>query len=204
VLPIALEAQVTTPIRIDLSKAEPNLEPEDFTFWRTGRGEAARWTIVADATASQGRAIAQVSTDRTDYRFPIAVYKPFSGTNLEAKLRFKAVAGSVDEAGGIAVRLTTPDDYYVVRANALEDNVRFYRMVKGRREQIAGTDTKVSPKEWHTLALRAEGEQFTVSFDDKVLFSTTDKTFANSGKVALWTKADSVTHFDAIEIMPLP
>jgi hypothetical protein len=110
-LPISLEAQVTTPIRIDLSKAEPNLEPEDFTFWRTGQGEAARWIIVDDKTASQGRAIAQVSTDRTDYRFPIAVYKPFSGKNLEVKLRFKAVAGSIDEAGGIAVRLTTPDDY---------------------------------------------------------------------------------------------
>ena len=203
-LPIALEAQVPMPIRIDLSKAEPNLEPEDFTFWRTGQGEAARWTVVRDATASQGRAIAQVSTDRTNYRFPIAVYKPFSGKDLEVKLRFRVVAGDVDEAGGIAVRLTTPDDYYVVRANALEDNVRFYRMVKGRREQLAGADTKVTAKEWHTLALRAEGEQFTVSFDSKVLFTATDKTFANPGKVALWTKADSVTHFDAIEITPLP
>jgi hypothetical protein len=204
ILPISLEAQMSTPIRIDLSKAEPGQEPENFSVWRTGRGETARWIILNDATASQGRALAQVSTDRTDYRFPLAVYKPFTGKNMEVKLRFKAVAGTVDEAGGIAVRLSTPDDYYVVRANALENNVRFYRVVKGKREHLAGTDTKVSAKEWHVLALRAEGEHFTVSFDGKVLFTATDKNFADPGKVALWTKADSVTHFDAIEITPLP
>jgi hypothetical protein len=191
------------PGSIDLAKAEPNLEPEDFTFWRTGQGEAAGWSVVEDATASQGRAIAQVNTDRYDYRFPIAVYKPFTGKNLEVKLRFKAVAGSVDQAGGIAVRLTTPDDYYVVRANALEDNVRFYRVVKGRREELKGSNTKVSGNQWHTLGPRAEGERFTVSFDGKALYTAEDKTFANAGKVALWTKADSVTHFDTITITPL-
>jgi hypothetical protein len=204
ILPISLEAQMSTPIRVDLSAAKPGQEPENFTIRRTGQGEAARWSVVEDVTASQGRAIAQISTDRTDYRFPLAIYEPFTGKNLEVKLRFKAVAGIVDEAGGIAIRLSTPDDYYVVRANALEDNIRFYRVVKGRREQLATANTKVSAKEWHGLALRAEGEQFTVSFDGKVLFTVTDKTLADPGKVALWTKADSVTHFDAIEITPLP
>jgi hypothetical protein len=204
ILPISLEAQMSTPIRIDLSQAKPGLEPENFTVQRTGQGEAARWIVVEDVTASQGRAIAQISTDRTDYRFPLAIYEPFTGKNLEVKLRFKAVAGTVDEAGGIAVRVSTPDDYYVVRANALENNIRFYRVVKGRREQLATADIKVSTKEWHGLALRAEGEQFAVSFDGRMLFTVTDKTFADPGKVALWTKADSVTHFDAIEITPLP
>jgi hypothetical protein len=200
---ISLEAQVSTPLRIDLAKAELGVEPENFSFWRTGQGEAARWVVVDDASTSQGRAIEQVSTDRTDYRFPLAIYQPFTGKNMEIRLRFKAVAGSVDQAAGIAVRLSTPDDYYVVRANALEDNVRFYRVVKGRRQQLAGTDTKVSAKEWHALALRAEGERFTVSFDGKVLFTATDKTLADPGKVALWTKADSVTYFDTISIMTL-
>jgi glycosyl hydrolase family 59 (putative galactocerebrosidase) len=204
VLPLVSEAQMNQPVRIDLSKAEPGLEPEDFTFWRTGEGEAARWAVVEDASASQGRAIAQISTDRTDYRFPLAVYQPFSGVNQQVTLRFKAIGGAVDQAGGLAIRLTTPDDYYVVRANALENNIRFYRVVNGRRIQLAGADIKVSAKEWHTLALRAEGSHFVISFDGKELFTATDTTFAAPGKVALWTKADSVTHFDAIEIMPLP
>ena len=204
ILPTALEAQMLDTIRVDLSRAELGQEPEGFVAWRTGEGGAAQWVVVDDATASQGRAIAQISSERTDYRFPLDVYKPFSGKNLEVRLRFKAVAGNIDQAGGIALRLNTPDDYYVVRANALEDNVRFYRVVKGRRTQIAGADTKVSAKEWHALALRAEGERFTISFDGKVLFSAVDKTLAEPGKVALWTKADSITHFDAIEITPLP
>ena len=107
-------------------------------------GGPAQWAVVADPTAAGGRAIAQTSTDKTDYRFPLAIYKPHSGKNVEVSVRFKPVAGSVDQAGGIAVRLQTPDDYYVVRANALEDNVRFYRVVKGKREQLAGTNTKVA------------------------------------------------------------
>ena len=101
------------------------------------------------------------------------------------------------------MRLSTPDDYYVARANALEDNVRFYRVVKGKREQLASANAKVEPNQWHTLALTAEGDRFTVSFDGKALLSAEDETFADSGKVALWTKADSVTYFDTISIMPL-
>ena len=95
-------------------------------------------------TAAGGQAIAQTSTDKTDYRFPLAIYKPYSGKNVEVSVRFKPVAGRVDQAGGIAVRLQTPDDYYVVRANALEDNVRFYRVVKGKREQLAGAEDQRS------------------------------------------------------------
>jgi hypothetical protein len=146
-----------TPIEIDTSVRQTGGEPDDFTFWRTGQGAGGKWTVVGDPTAAKGRAIAQIGKDRTDYRFPLAVYKPFSGKNLEFSVRFKPVAETVDEAGGVALRLLTPDDYYVARANALEDNVRFYRVVKGKREQLAGANTKVSANQWHTPALKAEG-----------------------------------------------
>ena len=192
-----------TPIEIDTSVMQTGGEPDDFTFWRTGQGAGGKWTVVGDPTAAKGRAIAQISKDRTDYRFPLAVYKPFSGKNLEISVRFKPVAGTVDEAGSVAVRLLTPDDYYVARANALEDNVRFYRVVKGKREQLASANTKVSANQWHTLALKAEGDRFTVSFDGKALISAQDGTFPDAGKVALWTKADNVTYFDTISIRPL-
>jgi hypothetical protein len=190
------------PMTVDIGQLAPNLEPE-FTQWRTGEGGAAEWTLVTDAGAKGGRAIAQVSNDKTNYRFPLAIYKPFSGKDLEVLVRFKPVTGTVDQAGGIAVRVITPDDYYVVRANALEDNVRFYRVVKGQREQLGGADVKVAPNVWHTLALKAEGDRFSISYDGKMLFTAEDNTFAGPGKVALWTKADSVTHFDTIAITPL-
>jgi Galactocerebrosidase, C-terminal lectin domain len=195
--------QGNAPMTIDIAALAPDLEPE-FTIWRTGQGTPAQWAIVADPTAAGGRAIAQTSTDKTDYRFPLAIYKPYSGKNLEVSVRFRPVSGSVDQAGGIAVRLQTPDDYYVVRANALEDNVRFYRVVKGKREQLAGANTKVATNTWHTLTLKADGDGFTISYDGKEMYTTRDTTFTEAGKVALWTKADSVTYFDNLTIRPLP
>ena len=82
--------------------------------------------------------------------------------------------------------------------------MRFYRVVKGKRQQLTGANTKVTSNEWHTLGLRAEGERFTISFDGKQLFTATDATFKVPGKVALWTKADSITRFDQLDIRPLP
>ena len=189
---------------IAIDKMNAGTAPNDFEFARTGQGGPSRWAVVADSTAIGGRAIEQTSTDTTDYRFPLAIHNPVSAANIDVSVRFKAVTGKVDQAGGIAIRLNDPDNYYVVRANALEDNVRFYRMLKGRREQIEGVNTKVTANEWHQLGLRAEGERFTITFDGKSLFTATDRTFANAGKIALWTKADSVTRFDQIEIRILP
>jgi hypothetical protein len=198
-----ISAAQKTATQIDIAAMPPEAPPPGFTFWRTGNGAPAEWRVVVDPSAAPKKAIAQVSKDTTDYRFPLAVYQPVSAKNVDVVVRFKPVAGTVDQAGGIAVRLTTPDDYYVVRANALEDNVNFYRVVNGRRQEIKGSSTKVATGQWHTLGLRAEGERFTVSFDGKALFTTEDKTFGNDGKVALWTKADSVTYFGTISIAPL-
>ncbi len=199
-----LSAAQEPAVQVDIAVMQPGQEPGDFTFWHTGGGGPVEWRVVSDPTALRHAAIAQTSTDTTDYRFPLAVYKPVSARDVDVTLRFKPVGGKVDQAGGIAVRLSTYDDYYVVRANALEDNVRFYRVVKGRREQIDGVNTKVAGNQWHTLGLRAEGDAFTVWFDGKTLFTAHDKTFADAGKVGLRTKADSVTHFDTISIRPLP
>ena len=120
----------TGAIAIAIDKMAVATAPADFEFARTGQRRAERWVMVADATAAGGRAIEQVSTEPTDNRFPLAIYGPLSAKNVEVSLRFKPVAGKVDQAGGIAVRLTSPDNYYVVRANALEDNVNFYRVIK--------------------------------------------------------------------------
>jgi len=191
-------------IMIPIDKMTVGATPSDFEFARTGQGGAAQWVVVEDATATGSRAIEQWSTDRADYRFPLAIYQPVSAKNVEVTLRFKPVGGRVDQAGGIAVRVTSPNDYYLVRANALEDNVRFYRIVKGRREQLATANIKVASAQWHMLGIKAENDRFTISFDGKQLHSTTDKTFSSSGRVALWTKSDSVTRFDQIHIQVLP
>jgi hypothetical protein len=189
---------------IAIAKMDEGAPPIDFYFARTGQGQTGQWRVVMDTTASGGRAIEQSDADRTDYRFPLAIHRSFSAKNIDASVRFKAVAGTIDQAGGIVVRLTDPDNYYVARANAMEDNVRFYRVVKGRRQEIAGANLRVTANEWHTLGLKAEGDSFTISFDGKKLFTAKDQTFAGAGKFALWTKADSITRFDQIEMKAMP
>jgi hypothetical protein len=202
-VPMAALAETGTSM-ISTDKMTVGTAPTDFEFARTGQGGPGQWVVVDDASASGARAIEQSSTDRTDYRFPLAIYQPTSATNVDAAIRFKPVGGRVDQAGGIAVRVTSPNDYYVARANALEDNVRFYRVVKGRRQQLATANVKVASGEWHTLGLKAESDLFTVTFDGRTLHSTHDRTFPGPGRVALWTKSDSVTRFDQITIQILP
>ena len=194
----------TSAVVIPIEKMTAGSAPVEFEFARTGQGTAGQWVVVEDPTAPNKRAIEQSSTDRKDYRFPLAVYQPVTAKNVEVTIRFKPIAGKEDQSGGIAVRLTSPDDYYIARANALEDNVRFYRVVKGRRQQLASANVKVPSGEWHTLALKAENDRFTVSFNGKTVHSTTDRTFSAAGRVALWTKSDSVTRFDQISIRVLP
>src|SRR6266436_8490298 len=75
--------------QIDISRMKPGLAPEDFAFSRTGSGDVGEWRVVDDPTASNRRAIAQTSTDPTDYRFPLAVYQPIAAKNVDVKLRFK-------------------------------------------------------------------------------------------------------------------
>lgn len=189
---------------ITFGSARANALPLSFASALTGNGVAGRWEVIDDASADGGRALTQLDADRTDYRFPLAVHDTIYPADVEIAIRFKAVSGTVDRAGGIAFRLKDPQNYYVVRANALEDNVRLYRVRNGRREELAGANIKVPSGEWQTLAVRAEGNRLGVSFNGKTLFEARDETFPAGGKVALWTKADSVTRFDGIVISPLP
>jgi hypothetical protein len=103
----------------------------------------------------------------------------------------------------LIVRARDERNHYVVRANALEGNVRLYRVVDGDRQQFAGAEAKVPSGTWQELGLKVEGDRFTVSLDGRELFGATDRTFAEAGRVGLWTKADSLTHFDDLVVRRL-
>jgi hypothetical protein len=169
----------------------------------TGRGGPPRWEVVEDPTANGGRALAERSGDRTSHRFPLAILKDLTLTSVEVSIGFKAISGSVDQAAGVAFRLKDANNYYVVRANALENNVRLYTVVAGDRKQIAGADLKVPAGQWQTLTVRALGPRIEVEFNGQQVIRKDDSTFAQSGRVALWTKADSLTHFETLTVQPL-
>ena len=175
--------------------------PAAFRPMLTGKGGPVAWSVIDDPTAPAGpKVLAQTSTDTTDYRFPLAVFDQPVLADLDVAVRFKPVAGEVDRAAGIVVRLADRDNYYVVRANALEDNVRLYKVVKGDRRQFAAANIRVPSGVWQELRLVVRGNRFEVFYEGKSLYSATDTTFGAAGRVALWTKADSVTSFDDLRI----
>ena len=192
-------AQAPRAVR-DFEDVAAGVPPAGFTSALTGGGGPVRWVVLEDPSSPAGpKVLAETSRDRTSDRFPLAILDGFEAPDVAASVRFKPVSGTVDQAAGLVVRLRDPRNYYIARANALENNVRLYRVVDGRRTQFAGVDVRVPRDRWQALGLRAEGERFEVSLNGRTLFSATDRTFAGAGRVGMWTKADSLTHFDAFK-----
>ena len=180
----------------------PGQLPAKFHGAKTGGGTQEKWTVTADPSApSKPNVVAQTSTDQTDYRFPLLISDEGSFRDLDLSVKFKAVSGSVDQAGGLVFRLRDPNNYYIVRANALENNYRLYHVVNGRRSQFAGANLKVTSGEWHELRVEAVGNKITCHYDGNKKIEATDDTFKDAGKIGLWTKADSVTYFDDLKVI---
>ena len=154
--------------------------PGGFTFGRTGGGREGRWIVRSEKDAPSGaNVLAQVDTDETDYRFPVAAVQESSFRDLSLSVRCKPVSGKVDQACGLVFRYADPNNYYITRANALENNVRIYYVKDGKRKQFAGWNGKVTSGAWHELRVDAKGEHFEVSWDGKKVIDATDKTLYN-------------------------
>ena len=166
--------------------------PPGWAATKTGAGQA-KWTVEKDDTAPSKPNVLKQSGQAT---YPVCIKED---TNLKdgfVEVKFKAVSGKEDQAGGLIWRARDSNNYYVVRANALEDNVTIYDTVNGRRTERKRTRVKVASNQWHTLRIDFQGTHFTVTFDGKKALEWDDQTFKDSGKVGVWTKADSVTLFD--------
>jgi len=175
--------------------------PTGFHGARTGQGTEGKWAVTADPTApSKPNAVAQTSRDNTDYRFPLLIADQASYKDLEISAKFKAMEGEVDRAAGLVFRLKDANNYYIVRANALEDNYRLYHVVNGRRVQFAGANFKVPSGEWHELKVECVGNRIICYYDGQKKIDATDDTFKDAGKIGLWTKADSLTYFDDLRV----
>jgi len=114
-------------------------------------------------------------------------------------MRFKPLSGKNDQAAGIIFRIQDANNYYILRANALEDNVIFFRYGSGSRTTLKEASAKVPSGQWQELRVEATGNQFRGYLNDQMVVETTDDAY-KAGKVGLWTKADSVTCFDNVKI----
>ena len=182
--------------------------PAKFHASHTGQGNMGEWSVVTDPTApSQPNAVAQTSTDDTSYRFPLLISDEGSFKDLDFSVRFKTVSGDTDQAAGLMFRLQDANNYYIVRANALENNVVLYKVENGKRSDLDlkgegstyGKNASVLKQQWNGLRV-VVGTLFEVYLNDEKLFEVEDQTFKEAGKIGLWTKADSVTYFDDLRV----
>jgi len=187
---------------IGFDSARIGTAPDGWTATLTGSGDP-KWTVENDETApSKSKVLKQ--SGRAAY--PLLLKNDSNIKDGFVEIKFKAIAGSQDRSAGIVWRAKDANNYYVTRANALENNVVLYKTVNGVRSPLDivgrkggyGTNVKVPANIWHSLRVDFNASRFRVSFNGKQLFEVEDSTFADAGKIGLWTKADSVTLFDQI------
>jgi hypothetical protein len=181
--------------------------PEGWSQYFIGSG-STEWKVVDD---NGNKVLAQLASRNPGYHFNEIAFNGFAVKNVELQVKLKGVSGEKDQGGGFIWRFIDGNNYYVVRANPLEDNVVLYKVVDGDRTDLPligegrtyGVDVKPLGNNWNTLKLKVVDNLFTVYLNGEELFKVKDDTFKNAGKIGLWTKADAVTYFDDYQIKPI-
>src|SRR5438128_8555882 len=177
---------------VNFDDMKAGVPPPGWTAAQTGSG-TAKWTIEKDDSAPSKPNVLKQSGEAA---FPVCFKNDTSLKDGFVEVKFKPAAGKEDQAGGVIWRVQDANNYYISRANALEDNVTIYHTINGKRVAFKNINTKVTSGVWHTLRVDFKGNKFIVTFDGNKVIDATDESFANAGKVGVWTKADSVTLFD--------
>jgi hypothetical protein len=177
---------------VNFDKADVGKPPSGWTAAQTGTGHAT-WAVVQDDTAPSKPNVLKQSGQAT---YPICLKDDTSLKDGFVEVKFKALSGKEDQAGGVVWRAKDTNNYYIARANALENNITIYHAINGRRTEKKRASTKVPSNQWHTLRVEFQANHFTVTFNGQKALEWDDDTFKDAGKVGVWTKADSVTEFD--------
>ena len=193
--------------KVDFNQDAVDQPPKGFEFGYTaGVGKPGKWVVQAEGP---NKFLAQTDADSTRSRFAVAVLTDLSSADVDLSVRFRPISGRVDQAAGLVWRYQNQDNYYIVRANALENNVVLYKVEGGKRTDLPlkgagrtyGKNTEVPANQWSTLRVVANGRLFEVYFNGTKLYEVEDGTFSTPGKVGVWTKADSVTQFDDLTVV---
>jgi hypothetical protein len=193
--------------KVDFQQDTVGQPPKGFLFGHTAKvGAPGKWLVQEEGG---NRFLAQLDPDRVGNRFPLAVLGDLSAANVELSTRFKPVSGRGDQAAGLVWRYQDENNYYIVRANARENNVVLYKVQNGKRVDLPlkgegrtyGKPASVPNGQWSTLRVVVAGPLFEVFLNGARLYAVEDTTFTQAGRVGVWTKADSVTYFDDLTIV---
>jgi hypothetical protein len=189
---VALTMEFAMAETLSFDNHTPGSLPPGWEQGVTGKG-APRWAVRQDASAPSAPNVLQQSGSGA---FPWCVLRSSSLEDGHVEVKFKPLAGKEDQAGGVVWRWKDGNNYYVARANALENNVSLYYTANGRRNTLKYVDAPVARNVWHTLRVEFAGTRIRVALNGKTYIELDDERIEGPGAVGLWTKADSVTSFD--------
>jgi hypothetical protein len=178
--------------------------PKGFSFARVGSGAAGHWSVRAEKDApSKPNVLAQVDVDKSPDRVLIAIADQPQLKDLVVRVRCKMISGRVEQSCGLVFRYKDESNYMLIRANALEGNLRLYAVRDGKSQLIESFSGAVTGGVWHELSVTAKADQIEVDWDGARALKTKDKSSMPSGKAGVWTQADSVTYFDDLSVTTL-
>jgi len=182
----------------------PDALPQEFVVGTLFDGRPARdWKVLrTDQAKSRSQVLGQVEGKGAEHAYKVVLVNGTDGSDAELVVSFLPVDGKADMGGGLIWRASDDRNYYLTRANPLEQNIRIYRVVKGIRHLLQNFDQIISVKRWHTLRVITSGCQVRVLYDERQVFDLCDNTFTR-GRIGLWTKSDAVTYFDDLKVRVL-
>ena len=185
----------------NFDREQPGTLPGDFSIGTLFDGRpAGDWQVLAtDRAKSPPHVLAQLMAKGAEHAYKVALIKEVIASDLNLEVSFLPIQGQADMGGGLIWRAADDRNYYLARANPLEQNIRVYRVVKGVRHLLENFDQTIDVRQWHTLRVMHRGCQINIFYDDKQVFDLCDKIF-DAGTIGLWTKSDAVTYFDDLQL----
>jgi hypothetical protein len=189
--------------RWDFEDATVGKLPAGWTSTKTGKDEGTKWEVVEDKSAPKGSKVLAQIGESPGATYNLCIADKTSFKEVEISVAFKSVKGDGDQGGGVIWRCADANNYYIARYNPLEANFRVYKVVAGKRVQLASKDKLALKPGWHTLSVRMQGDAIECSLNGKKELDAKDDTLKYPGRIGLWTKADAHTYFDDLQVKEL-
>ena len=185
----------------NFDREQPGTLPSEFSIGTMFDGRSAGdWQVIAtDRAKSPPHVLAQLMGKGAEHAYKVILSKEVIASDLNLQVSFLPIQGKADMGGGLIWRAADDRNYYLARANPLEQNIRVYRVEKGIRHLLQNFNQTITVKQWHTLRVTHQGCRVNIFYDDKQVFDLCDKTF-HDGMIGLWTKSDAVTYFDDLQL----
>ena len=200
--PLSAQSKTETPTQEwQFDQDQPGTLPNQFWIGTLFDGRpAGDWQVLATERAkTPPHVLAQLLAKGAEHAYKVTLVKEVVASDVNLQVSFLPIQGKADMGGGLIWRAADDRNYYLARANPLEQNIRVYRVMKGVRYLLQNFDRTIDVKQWHTLRVIHQGCRMAISYDDKQVFDLCDKTF-RAGTIGLWTKSDAVTYFDDLRL----